>query len=204
MEKINLLKLSGKLYSPSPNKVSVVDLPGINSISLDGEGDPNVSENFQNAVETLYSVSYTLKNMIKKSSLEIDYSVMPLEALWWTDTPGEFDIENKNLWKWTVMILQPDYINKSHFDESVIAVRRKKGIDTGNVIFRSFEEGLSAQIMHIGPFSEEGPTVKKVHDFMKENGYEFNGRHHEIYLNDYRRVAPENMKTIIRQPIKKL
>lgn len=203
MEKINLMKLSGNLYSPSPNKVSVVDLPGMNSIFLDGEGDPNVSENFQKAVEALFSVSYTLKNMIKKSSLEVDYSVMPLEALWWTDDPGEFDIERKNLWKWRVMIMQPEYINKDLFDEAVKIVAKKKGIDTRDIKFRNFNEGLSAQIMHIGPFSEEGRTVKKLHDFIAENGYNFNGLHHEIYLNDYRRVTPENMKTIIRQPVKK-
>src|SRR4030042_1311720 len=169
----------------------------------DGEGDPNTSQAFQDAVEALFSVSYTLKFMIKKGKEGIDYGVMPLEGLWWADDMSQFSIENKDNWKWTLMIMQPEYVTGNLVDEAIEQVKKKKSLTALPTIrFEAFSEGKAAQIMHIGPFSEEGPTIQKVHDFIKEMKYKLSKKHHEIYLSDIRKAAPEKLKTIIRQPMK--
>ena len=166
---------------------------------IDGAGDPNTSQEFQEAVEALFSISYTLKFMVKKGVLGIDYGVLPLEGLWWTDDISQFNIENKDNWKWTLMIMQPEYATRELFHEAVEQVKRKKNLPAlPKVRFEAFSEGKAAQIMHIGPFSEEGLTVEKVHNFIKESGFNLAGKHHEIYLSDIRKAAPEKWKTIIR------
>jgi len=170
---------------------------------IDGEGDPNTSQAFQDAVEALFSISYTLKFMIKKGKEGIDYGVMPLEGLWWADDMSQFNIKNKANWKWTLMIMQPEYVTEKLFHESMEQVKKKKDLESlSKVRFEAFSEGKSAQIMHIGPFSEEGPTIERLHNFIKESGFKLVGKHHEIYLSDIRKAAPEKWKTIIRQPIK--
>ena len=130
---------------------------------------------------------------------------MPLEGLWWTDDMAQFSTENKGIWKWTAMIMQPEYVTKDLVTKAFEQVEKKKNPPAlSKMRFESFHEGLSAQIMHIGPYSAEGPTIKKLHSFIKEKGYEFDGlvqKHHEIYLSDPRRTAPEKMKTVIRQPM---
>jgi hypothetical protein len=200
----NIMKLDYKkelkhLYHASAKDISILDVPSMNFLMIDGEGDPNTSKSFQSAVQTLFSLSYTLKFMIKKSQHAVDYGVMPLEGLWWTDDMTRF-AERKDEWKWTVMIMQPEFINIDPVNEAMEQVKKKKDLDCSIVRFEAFSEGKSAQIMHIGPFSEEGPTIDKVHGFIKDNGYVLSGRHHEIYLSDIRRAAPEKWKTIIRQP----
>lgn len=190
------------LYNSSSREVTVVDVPPMNFLMLDGEGDPNKSGEFKEAVEALNSVSYILKFMIKKGKTAADYSVMPLEGLWWVDDTAEFSIEDKGGWKWTLMIMQPGYVTEDLFEVALKQAGRKKNLPAlTKTRFESFHEGLSVQIMHVGPYSEEGSTVKKIHSFIKENGFEFSGRHHEIYLSDPRRADPEKRKTIIRQPI---
>ncbi|CAJ35952.1 GyrI-like domain-containing protein [Methanocella arvoryzae] len=153
-------------------------------------------------METLFPLAYTLKFMIKKRQ-GIDYAVMPLEGLWWADDMEHF-YENKDAWKWTSMMMQPEFVTEALFAEAVAEVRKKKApaaID--KVRLEKYAEGMCAQIMHIGPYSEEGPTVAKLHAFIDESGYEKTGKHHEIYLSDPRRAAPEKMKTVIRQPVAK-
>ena len=152
-------------------------------------------------IDVLYPLSY-IKFMIKKGQVGIDYGVLPLEGLWWADDMSSFGIEYKENWKWTLMIMQPELITKEMVKKATEEVRKKKNpVALPLVRFESFKEGKAAQIMHIGPFSEEGPTVEKVHSFIEDNGSQRVGKHHEIYLSDIRRAAPEKWKTIIRQPM---
>jgi hypothetical protein len=203
MQKIDLKKVLKHLYNPSPKKVEIVDVPKMNFLMIDGTGDPNTSQDFKNAVEALFGLSYTIKFMVKKSELAIDYGVMPLEGLWWIDDMSKFTLEDKSDWKWTLMIMQPKFIAQGLVDKGIEELRRKKDpVALSQIRYESFDEGKSAQIMHIGPFSEEGPTVEKVHNFIKEHGSERRGKHHEIYLSDIRKGDPARWKTIIRQPLK--
>ena len=168
---------------------------------IDGTGGPNTSEAYQQALEALFSVSYTLKFMIKKGETAIDYAVMPLEGLWCAEDMSQFNTENKEAWLWTSMIMQPEYVTKELFEESKVQADKKNDLPALPLMrFEAFNEGKAAQIMHIGPFAEEGPTVEKIHNFIRENGHKLRDKHHEIYLSDFRRTAPEKLKTIIRQP----
>jgi len=146
-----------------------------------------------------------LKHLYKPPTkkVEIVYSVMPLEGLWWADDMSSFKTGDKSEWKWTLMIMQPEYITNDLVTEACGQVQKKKNpAALSKIRFESFLEGQAAQTMHIGPFSEEGPTIKRVHDFISEQGYTLFGKHHEIYLSDIRKAAPEKWKTIIRQPVR--
>ena len=203
MKKIDIKKELKQLYNASAKNPEIVNVPRMNFLMVNGEGDPNISEKYKNAVEALFGLSYTLKFMIKKSKMQIDYGVMPLEGLWWADDMTAFSMGKKELWKWTAMIMQPEYVTKDLFIEAQIQLKKKKdNVVLSEVRFESFLEGKSAQIMHIGPFSEEGPTIEKLHKYIEANGQKLSGKHHEIYLSDTRRSAPEKWKTIIRQPMK--
>jgi len=203
MGKIELKKELKHLYDPSSTEVSVVDVPAFNFLMVDGAGDPNNSQEFQDAMDAVFSVSYTLKFMVKKGKTAVDYAVMPPEGLWWTGDMAEFNMEDKDSWLWTVMIMQPPVLTRELVAEAVAQVEKKKNPPAlSKLRFESYREGLSAQIMHLGPFSAEGPTIKRLHDFIRENGYELAGKHHEIYLSDVRRITPEKWKTVIRQPVK--
>ncbi|MBC7962214.1 MAG: GyrI-like domain-containing protein [Steroidobacteraceae bacterium] len=202
MEKMDYQKQLKHLYGPSAKKVGIVAVPQMNFLMIDGEGDPNTSKAFSDAIEALYPVSYTLKFMVKKGATGIDYGVMPLEALWWADDMSAFSTGDKDAWKWTVMIMQPEFITQEMVAEATDEVaRKKKPVSLPLVRFETFKEGRAAQTMHIGPFSEEGPTIEKVHLFIEENGSQRVGKHHEIYLSDLRRTAPEKWKIIVRQPM---
>jgi len=203
MSKVDLKKDLTHLYNPSAKEVSVVDVPTMNFLMVDGSGDPNVSLEYQQAMEALFSLSYALKFRVKKSN-GVDYAVMPLEGLWWTDDPSQFSLSNKGIWRWTAMIMQPEYVTGDLFAEALAEVRRKKDlVALDRVRFESYHEGLSAQIMHIGPYAAEEPTIARLHSFIRENGYELSGKHHEIYLSDPRRTAPEKLRTVLRQPVRK-
>lgn len=207
MTKIDLKKENKELYNPSTKEVSMVDVPKMNFLMIDGEGDPNTSKEYQDAMEALFPVSYKVKFISKKEKSQ-DYVVMPLEGLWWVDNMENFNIEDKSSWKWTAMIRQPDFISKRMINDTIEEVEKKKNpAALSKIRFEALHEGLSAQIMHIGPYSEEGPTVEKIHAFIEEKGYQFDGsksgeKHHEIYISDVRRTKPERLKTIIRQPMK--
>ena len=201
MEKIDYKKELKHLYRSSAKKVEVVEVPKMYFLMIDGDGDPN-HPTFQNAIEVLFPLSYTLKFIIKKSDIGIDYGVLPLEGLWWADDMSLFIKDKKDDWKWTLMIMQPEIVTKEMVQEAIEQVKVKKNpVSLPLVRFESFAEGNVAQIMHIGPFSEEGPTIEKVHSFIEDNGRQLTGKHHEIYLSDIRRAAPEKWKTIIRQPM---
>lgn len=201
MNKIDYKKELKHLYRPSAKRVEIVDLPKMNFLMVDGVGNPNTSDAYKEAVEVLYTLSYAIKFMIKRGKMAVDYGVMPLEGLWWVDDMTKFDVNNKDAWQWTSMIMQPDIVSKEVVEEATEQVRQKKN-PTGlsKLRFESFTEGKAAQILHIGPFSAEGPTIRKVHDFISENGNKISGKHHEIYLSDIRKAAPEKWKTVIRQP----
>ena len=201
MEKIDYKKELKHLYRPTTKKVEIVEVPKMNFLMIDGDGGPN-HPTFQNAIEVLFPLSYTLKFMIKKSDIGIDYGVLPLEGLWWADDMSSFIKDKKDDWKWTLMIMQPELVKKEMVVKAIEEVRKKKNpVALPLVRFESFSEGKVAQIMHIGPFSEEGPTVEKLHALIGDSGSQRIGKHHEIYLSDIRRAAPEKWKTIIRQPM---
>lgn len=172
---------------------------------IDGKGSPNNNPDYSDALGALYSVAYTLKFAVKKGPLETDFKVMPLEGLWWTDDMSKFTLEDRGNWLWRMMIMVPDLVTQDMALQSIEAVRKKKNPPClGEVRFESFEEGLSAQILHAGPYGEaERPSVEKLHAFIKENGYALRGRHHEIYFNSPLRTNPAKLKTIIRQPAEK-
>lgn len=201
MEKIDLKKKLKHLYQPSAKEVVQVDVPTMNYLMVDGEGDPNASPSFSEAVEALFAVSYAVKFMIKKGLLALDYGVMPLEGLWWADDMSNFSIDDKSNWKWTLMIMQPDFVTTEMIDSAISSVRKKKNpVAISKVRFEKLSEGKCAQILHIGPFSEEGPAVEKVHHFIASRGKRI-GKHHEIYLSDIRKAEPAKWKTVIRQPM---
>jgi hypothetical protein len=201
MEKLDLRKQLKHLYNPSAKQVSLVTVPEMEFLKVDGQGDPNTSQEFQDAMQALYAAAYTLKFMVKLGPMRIDYPVMALEALWWTDDPGPFDTSNKDRWRWTAMIMQPDFITPALLDEARLKAQQKRDVPgLGKVRLECFDEGQAAQIMYIGPYSAEAPTIEKLHQFVEDSGYTPRGRHHEIYLGDPRRTAPERLKTVIRQP----
>jgi hypothetical protein len=199
--KVDLRKELKHLYAPSAKDVVAVDVPKMSFLMIDGMGDPNTSQEYKNAVEALFSLSYAIKFMIRKEK-SIDYAVMPLEGLWWVDDMTRFSVGNKNEWKWTSMIVQPEYAAKEIVDEALDKTQKKKNLPAlSKIRFEAFSEGLSAQILHIGPFSAEGPTIERIHNFIRKQGHKLNGKHHEIYLGDPRKSAPEKMKTVLRQPM---
>jgi hypothetical protein len=202
MQKIDFKKRLGALYSAPAKAPVIVEVPRMNFMMIDGAGDPNTSEEFQRAVEALFSTSYTLKFLIKKGPLAIDYGVLPLEGVWWADDMSAFTAGDKASWKWTLMIMQPEYVTPELFEQALEQVREKKDLPAVDQLrLESFHEGLSAQLLHVGPYSAEAPTIERLHRFIEDNGYRRRDKHREIYLSDLRRAAPEKLKTIIRQPI---
>jgi hypothetical protein len=201
MEKVDLKKELKHLYQPSTKEVVQVDVPTMNYLMVDGEGDPNTSQAYSDAVEALFMVSYAVKFMVKKAALAIDYGVMPLEGLWWADDMSRFTTTDKSNWKWTMMIMQPSFVTLEMIDSAIADVSKKKNPTAiSKLRLEVFSEDRCAQILHIGPFSEEGPTIEKVHQFIESRSRR-TGKHHEIYLSDIRKADPSKWKTIIRQPM---
>jgi hypothetical protein len=199
IEKIDLKKEFKHLYNPPVSPV-IVDIPDFNYIAIEGKGDPNTSKEYQDALETLYGLSYTIKFDLKKQ--DKDYTVMPLEGLWWTDRK-DLDFTDKNSFCWVSMIMQPGFVTQEHFTSAIASLRKKKNLpslDKANWFL--LKEGKSAQIMHIGSFDNEPPTIEKLHKFIGDNGLKISGKHHEIYLSDFRKTAKDNLKTVIRYPVK--
>lgn len=202
MDKIDFKKTLKQLYAPSAKEVALVDVPAMNFLMVDGAGNPNTSPEYQKAVEALFAVSYTIKFMAKKGALAVDYGVMPLEGLWWADDMSRFSVNDKSNWKWTMMMMQPDFVSADMAAHAMTQAKNKGSLsDSQAMRFEVFTEGMCAQIMHIGPFSAEGPAIQKAHDFIASRG-ELAGKHHEIYLSDIRKADPAKWKTIIRQPMK--
>jgi hypothetical protein len=202
MNKMDFKKEMKALYQPPSNEVVQVDVPPLNFIMIDGAGDPNTSRLFADAVAALFSLSYTLKFMVKKGPQAVDYGVMPLEGLWWAGDMAAFTAGDKSRWQWTMMIMQPRYVTENMFTAAIAEVaKKKKPAALPPARFEQFLEGPAAQTMHIGPFSEEGPAIRRVHEFIAGLGRRLSGKHHEIYLSDIRKAAPEKWKTVIRQPM---
>jgi len=202
MQKIDFKNELKELYQPSAKEVVQINVPTMNYLMADGEGDPATTKEFGEIVEVLFSLSYVLKFMAKKGALEIDYSVMPLEGLWWSDDMSAFSTGDKSKWKWTMMIMQPKFITEEMVEEAIAEVKiNKNPAGLSKVRFEPLSEGIAAQVMHIGPFTEEGLNVERIHRFIDNCGYKRVGKHHEIYLSDIRKTAPNKWKTVIRQPI---
>jgi hypothetical protein len=202
MSKLDLRK-ELKAYYSAKKKPGIIDVPPGKFLAIVGKGEPG-GEAYSAALQALYGLSYTLK--FKSKAKGLDFTVMALEGLWWWDDPTIFDLENapeRKEWNWKSMIRQPDFITPEMLEEIRPEVKEKKGPTVDDVALETFHEGLSAQIMHRGPYSEEGPTVMRLHEFITEEGYRMRGHHHEIYLSDPSRSKPENIKTIIRQPVEK-
>jgi hypothetical protein len=201
MEKMDLKKDLKHLYQASAKEIVQVDVPAMNYLMVDGEGDPNTAQAYADAIEALFMVSYTVKFMIKKGAAAIDYGVMPLESLWWADDMSKFSTADKSNWKWTAMIMQPSFVTPEIISRAITDVQKNKNPTAlSKLHLASLSEGKCAQVLHVGPFSEEGPTIEKLHQFIDARSG-LTGKHHEIYLSDIRRAAPSKWKTIIRQPI---
>ncbi len=202
--KIDFKKKQKELYNSSPKQPTIIEVPEMQFLMIDGMGSPGEAQEYLDALTVLYPVAFKTKFLSKANGK--DYVVPPLEGLWWADDMNDFTEGNRDKWKWTMMIRQPDWITNTMI-EKVIKDTKETKPDIPDAIeklrFEKYYEGRSAQIMHIGPYSEEGPTIEKLHELIKIKGGSFNGhvkKHHEIYLSDPRRAKPENMKTIIRQP----
>jgi hypothetical protein len=205
MTKTDFKKELKHLYQPSAKEFVVVDVPPMQFLMADGHGDPNTAQAYQDAVEALYAVAYKLKFTSKKA-LGKDYVVPPLEGLWWAADMETFTTQrDKSAWDWTMMIMQPEWVTQEMFVEVAQQVGKKKDLPAlPKLRLEMFHEGLAVQIMHIGSYDDEGPTIARMHhEFMPQNGYEPAGKHHEIYLGDPRKVAPEKLKTVLRQPVRK-
>lgn len=201
VQKIDLKKALKHLYLPSAKEVVQVDVPTFRFLMIDGNGDPNTSQEYAQAVEALFSVSYTAKFMVKKGPKATDYAVMPLEGLWWADDMSSFVAGDKSKWKWTMMIMQPEFVEPEILHAAIAEVKEKKALPAANDLrIEKFTEGLCAQVLYVGPFTEEGPTIQRVHAFILSRS-SLGGKHHEIYLSDIRRADPAKWKTIIRQPM---
>jgi hypothetical protein len=204
MSKVDFKKELKHLYQPSAKAFTVVDVPPMQYLMADGHGDPNTAPAYQEAVEALYAVAYKLKFMSKRQ-LGQDYVVPPLEGLWWAEDMDSFTVDrDKSAWDWTMMIMQPAWITPEMFAEALWQVEAAKGLPAlPRLRLETYHEGLSVQILHLGSYDDEGPVLQRMHaEFIPQSGYEMAGKHHEIYLSDPRKVAPEKLRTVLRQPVR--
>jgi hypothetical protein len=206
MEKLDLRKQYKHLYQPSAKKVEVVEVPSFKFALIDGQIEPGHgpgnSPSFQDAMMALYGITYTLKfNSKLRKENPIDYTIMTLEGLWWVEH-GMYDLSHPEDWLWTAMIMQPGHITEEMFQEALSQVRKKRPNPALDKLrFETFHEGLCIQVMHLGPYSEEPATIARMDEFARQNGYVMRGKHHEIYMGDPRRTAPEKLKTVLRHPV---
>jgi hypothetical protein len=201
MAKIDLKKDLKQFYTAKAETISMLEIPPLHFLKAEGQGDPNTSPAFQQAAETLFRVSYNLKFMLKKEQ-GLDWTVMPLEGLWSAADMAAFAEDRRDEWKWTLMILQPDFVTREAVTRAAeLAQSKKNAPPLAATTFGRHADGQSMQILHLGPYAAEAATITRLHRFIREKGYHFAGPHHEIYLNDPRRTAPERIKTILRQPI---
>jgi hypothetical protein len=185
-------------YSPGPEHELVV-LPELGYLMIDGEGDPNTAPAYTAAVQALYVTSYAIRTRVADGTGR-SYVVMPLEGLWWVPDMTRFTTSAKSEWRWTMMILQPPETTTEIARAAIADAIERKRVAPG-VRFEQLTEGRCAQVMHRGPYAEEGPTIERLHAFIAGEGLSLGGHHREIYLSDPRKVAPERMRTIIRQPV---
>lgn len=202
METFDFRKAYKALYSPRSNKPEIISVPRLRFMVLDGEGDPN-DQPFTDAVGALYSLLFGIKFSRKKQSKAPDFTTGPLEGLWWCAGDKVFSLQRDD-WRWTLLLWLPDFISDQEFSEYITNLQAKKANPLfEHVHLENIEEGMAAQILHVGPYATELATIKSLHSFIDSAGYEIAGKHHEIYLGDPRRAAPEKLRTIIRYPIRK-
>ncbi|WP_040831554.1 GyrI-like domain-containing protein [Nocardia jiangxiensis] len=189
-------------YRARSGQLRVLEVPPLRYVMVDGRGDPNTSPEFTAAAEALYPVAYKLK-FASKQDLGRDYVVMPLEGLWWSEQMETFtSARDKSRWNWTIMSMVPDWITGEMFEAAVSAAAVKNPAVPERVRLETLDEGRCVQTLHIGPFDDEAETLARMHqEFIPESGLAMTGRHHEIYLNDFRRTAPARLRTILRQPV---
>ena len=205
MSKIDFKKELKHLYQAPKKDFQVVEVPEMNFFKVDGQGTPGVVPAYTAALEALYAMSYKTKFLSK--NLGKDYVVPPLEGLWWADDMASFtSARDKSQWRWTMMIMTPDWITEDMIRQAREETQKKKDLPALELLrWEPYQEGLSAQILHLGSYDDEGPVLARLHhEWMPDQGYTFNGLHHEIYLSDPRRVEPHKLKTILRQPIRKI
>ena len=201
MDTYDIKKALPALYAPPPGDFSVVEVPELSFLVVDGHGDPNVSPDYAEAVEALFSLSYAVR-AVAKSELGRVHTVGPLEGLWSAEDPRAFVDRVKSAWDWTLMISQPSWITPGIVGAGMERAARKPRPGLDRVRFEAYAEGTSVQILHVGSYDSEAPVLARLHDeYLPEHGLTFNGRHHEIYLSDARRTEPAKLRTILRQPV---
>lgn len=202
MASIDLKKTYREHYTAKVGKPGFVEVPERPFLVVDGEGSP-AGDEYRDAIEALYPIAYGIRAEIKKATGD-GYTVMPLQGLWWADDMDAFVTSDKDDWKWRMMICQPDLVSPELAAEVIPRVTAAKGLVSGaKVRLEMYREGMAAQVMHLGPYSEEAPTIAALHQFIADEGYELSGLHHEIYLGDPRKADPAKLRTIIRQPVTK-
>ena len=201
--KIDLKKDRKDLYQPGAKDFTEVDVPPTTYLALDGHGDPNTSQEYASAVEALYAAAYATKFAFKARAGD-DFVVGPLEGLWSSDDPRVFAAGRKADWDWTMMIPLPDPVSADDISQGLAkAASRKPDLPVDRIRVLDLVEGRSLQVMHVGSYDDEAPTLARLHDeVMPARGLTWNGRHHEIYLSDPRKVAPEKLRTVLRQPVR--
>lgn len=204
MTKLDLKRVYRELFNPPRHRFVEVQPPTLRFVKVDGAGDPNVVPAYRTAVAWLYGVSYAIK-FAAKADLERDYVVPPLEALWWSDDPGTFIRRERDRWRWTVMIMAPDFISGAMFENAVTRTLTKRADRPSTLRFEPHLGRRSLQTLHVGPYDDEGPVLRNLHDaVMPGLGVTFDGPHHEVYLSDPRKTDPARLRTILRQPVRDL
>lgn len=188
-----------ELYSARKNRPAMVDVPEMQFLMFDGHGDPETTPLMLEGFQALYSLAYPIRFAIKDRD-QIAYSVMPPEGLFWS-SGDDLEVADMAGWHWTLMLMQPDFVTQDDLDVAQKRALENGIVPAGEVRLDTYAEGLAAQVMHVGPYSEEDPTIELLHEFIGAEGYKATGKHHEIYLGDPRRAKPENLRTIIRQPV---
>jgi hypothetical protein len=203
MEKIDFKKTLKGLYAPTSQAFTIVDVPAMQFVMVDGQGDPNTSAEYAAAVQWVYAVSYAVK-FASKAFHDQDYVVPPLEALWWADDLADFSSGHRDNWRWTVMLMVPDHIERATFEGAVTKAQKKLGKPPESLRFERYDEGLAVQFLHVGSYADEAPAIRRMHEeFIPQNGLVETVHHHEIYLSDPRKVEAGKLKTIVRQPVKR-
>jgi hypothetical protein len=202
--KIDFKREFADLYLPG-REPRFVEIPEMGFLMIDGEGDPNSAASYREAIETLFAVAYTAKFMVKRGPSATEFAVMPLESLWWAPDGSVFGIDDASEWRWTAMIMQPEPVTAEIVQEAGRAAGAKRSLPAlERLRYERFAEGRAAQLMYLGAYKDEGPTIRALHAFIAQAGYSAAGRHHEIYLGDPRRTAPERLRTVLRQPVARL
>ncbi|MFW5786478.1 MAG: GyrI-like domain-containing protein [bacterium] len=199
MRRIDLTR-QRKSHFTARRKPQVVELSPATYVMIEGTGDPSNTREFEEKTQLLHNLVGRIRTI--GGSGDRNLAVPPLEALWWTENPEDFSLQNRDLWKWTAMLMVPDFVTRDDFERARESLTHGRD-DDALVALRlgTLQEGLCVQVLHVGPYSEEGATLRLLNDFMESRGYRTRGKHHEVYLGNPRKVAPEKLRTIVRRPV---